>query len=73
MVMHLHYQCHPTIFSQLPIAFGNNYVMDPWYSLGSADRTEEFRRGKRVAQTPAATTALNLPGRPQTTSLMHSG
>ncbi len=122
------------------VAFGHDCVMDPWYSLGSADmlevasmglhvaqmtsqaamrqcfeavttspakilhldgygiakgcsadfvllqaqdpieairlratRLQVFRRGKRVAQSPAATTALSLPGRPQTTSLMHSG
>ena len=119
------------------VAFGHDCVMDPWYSLGSADmlevahmglhvaqmtsqaamrqcfeavttspakimhlegygiakgchadfvllqaqdpieairlratRLQVFRRGKRVAQTPAATTSLNLTGRPQTTSLM---
>ncbi len=122
------------------VAFGHDCVMDPWYSLGSADmlevasmglhvaqmtsqaamrqcfeavttsaakilhlegygiekgcnadfvllqaqdpieamrlkatRVQVFRRGKRVAQTPAATASLDLPGRPQTTSLMHSG
>ncbi len=122
------------------VAFGHDCVMDPWYSLGSADmlevasmglhvaqmtsqaamrqcfeavttspakilhlegygiakgcnadfvllqaqdpieairlratRLQVFRRGKRVAQTPAATAALNLPGRPRATSLMHSG
>jgi len=121
------------------VAFGHDCVMDPWYSLGSADmlevasmglhvaqmtsqaamrqcfdavttsaakilhlegygiakgcnadfvllqaqdpieairlratRLQVFRRGKRVAQSPAATASLNLPGRPQTTSLMHS-
>ena len=37
-----------------------------------ATRLQVFRRGKRVAQSPAATASLNLPGRPQTTSLMHS-
>ena len=119
------------------VAFGHDCVMDPWYSLGSADmlevahmglhvaqmtsqaamrqcfeavttspakimhlegygiakgchadfvllqaqdpieairlratRLQVFRRGKRVAQTPAATASLNLTGRPQTTSLM---
>lgn len=119
------------------VAFGHDCVMDPWYSLGSADmlevasmglhvaqmtsqaamrqcfdavttspakimhlegygiekgcnadfvllqaqdpieairlratRLQVFRRGKRVAQTPAATASLSLPGRPQTTSLM---
>ena len=36
-------------------------------------RLQVFRRGKRVAQSPAATSVLVLPGRPQTTSLMHSG
>ncbi|MES2582520.1 MAG: amidohydrolase family protein [Pseudomonadota bacterium] len=122
------------------VAFGHDCVMDPWYSLGSADmlevasmglhvaqmtsqaamrqcfeavttsaakilhlegygiaegcnadfvllqaqdpieairlratRLQVFRRGKRVAQTPAATASLSLPGRPQATSLMHSG
>ena len=122
------------------VAFGHDCVMDPWYSLGSADmlevasmglhvaqmtsqaamrqcfeavttspakimhlegygitkgchadfvllqaqdpieairlratRLQVFRRGKRVAQTPAATASLDLPGRPATTSLMHSG
>jgi cytosine deaminase len=122
------------------VAFGHDCVMDPWYSLGSADmlevasmglhvaqmtsqtamrqcfeavttgaakilhldgygiekgcnadfvllqaqdpieairlratRLQVFRRGKRVAQTPAATAALHLPGRPQTTALMHFG
>ena len=122
------------------VAFGHDCVMDPWYSLGSADmlevahmglhvaqmtsqtamrqcfeavttsaakimhlegygiakdchadfvllqaqdpieairlratRLQVFRRGMRVARTPAATTKLQLPGRPQTTSLMHSG
>ena len=38
-----------------------------------ATRLQVFRRGMRVARTPAATTKLQLPGRPQTTSLMHSG
>ena len=119
------------------VGFGHDCVMDPWYSLGSADmlevasmglhvaqmtsqtamrqcfeavttspakilhlegygiekgcnadfvllqaqdpieairlkatRLQVFRRGKRVAQTPAATASLSLPGRPQTTSLM---
>ncbi len=122
------------------VAFGHDCVMDPWYSLGSADmlevasmglhvaqmtsqvamrqcyeavttsaakilhlegygiekgchadfvllqaqdpieairlratRLQVFRRGKRVAQTPAATASLQLPGRPRITSLMHSG
>ncbi|MFZ3219061.1 MAG: amidohydrolase family protein [Rhodoferax sp.] len=122
------------------VALGHDCVMDPWYSLGSADmlevasmglhvaqmtsqtamrqcfdavtaspakilhlegyglepgchadfvllqaqdpieairlratRLQVFRRGKRVAQTPAATTALHLPGRPGLVSLMHSG
>jgi cytosine deaminase len=35
-----------------------------------ATRLQVFRRGKCVAQTPAATASLSLPGRPQTTSLM---
>ncbi|MFZ3127536.1 MAG: amidohydrolase family protein [Rhodoferax sp.] len=122
------------------VALGHDCVMDPWYSLGSADmlevasmglhvaqmtsqtamrqcfdavttspakilhlegyglepgchadfvllqaqdpieairlratRLQVFRRGKRVAQSPAATTALHLPGRPGLVSLMHSG
>ncbi|MES2952596.1 MAG: amidohydrolase family protein [Pseudomonadota bacterium] len=122
------------------VAFGHDCVMDPWYSLGSADmlevasmglhvaqmtsqaamrqcfeavttspakilhlegygiakgcnadfvllqaqdpieairlratRLQVFRRGKCVAQSPAAIAALQLPGRPLTTSLMHSG
>ena len=122
------------------VAFGHDCVMDPWYSLGSADmlevasmglhvaqmtsqaamrqcfeavttspakilhlqgygiekgckadfvllqaqdpieairlratRLQVFRRGKRVAQTPAAIATLDLPGRPGKTSLMHSG
>ena len=122
------------------VAFGHDCVMDPWYSLGSADmlevaamglhvaqmtsqaamrqcfeavttspakimhlegygiakgcnadfvllqaqdpieairlratRLQVFKRGKRIAQSPAATASLNLPDRPKTTSLMHSG
>ncbi len=35
-----------------------------------ATRLQVFRRGKRVAQTPAATSALYLDGRPTSTSLM---
>lgn len=35
-----------------------------------ATRLQVFKRGKRVAQTPAATATLSLPGRPQTTSWM---
>ncbi|MBS1230305.1 MAG: hypothetical protein H6R17_3582, partial [Proteobacteria bacterium] len=29
-----------------------------------------FRRGRLVAETPAATSALQLPGRPASTSMM---
>lgn len=121
------------------VAFGHDCVMDPWYSLGSADmlevasmglhvaqmtsqaamrqcfdavttspakilhlegyglepgchadfvllqahdpvealrlratRLQVFRRGKRVAQSPAATATLHLPGRTDTVSWMHS-
>jgi cytosine deaminase len=121
------------------VAFGHDCVMDPWYSLGSADmlevasmglhvaqmtsqaamrqcfdavttsparilhlegyglepgchadfvllqahdpvealrlratRLQVFRRGKRVAQSPAATATLHLPGRANTVSWMHS-
>ncbi len=120
------------------VAFGHDCVMDPWYSMGSADllevasmgmhvaqmtsqdamrqcfeavttspakimhlegyglapgchadfvllqardpieairlratRLKVFRRGKLLAQTPAATASLHLPGRPGETSLMH--
>ncbi len=119
------------------VAFGHDCVMDPWYSLGSADmlevahmglhvaqmtsqnamrqcfdavtvsaarilglpgygieagchadfvllqardpiealrlratRLKVFRRGQLVAETPAATSALHLPGRPAQTALM---
>ena len=122
------------------VAFGHDCVMDPWYSLGSADmlevasmglhvaqmtsqaamrqcfeavttsaakilhlegygiapdchadfvllqahdpieairlratRLQVFRRGQCMARTPAATTALQLPGRPASTSLMLLG
>ncbi len=122
----------------MTVAFGQDCVMDPWYSLGSGDmlevasmglhvaqmtsqaamrqcfeavttnpakilqleayglqagchadfvmlqardpieairlratRLQVFRRGKRIAQTPAAITSLQLPGRPGTTSLMN--
>ena len=122
------------------VAFGHDCVMDPWYSLGSADmlevaqmglhvaqmtsqaamrqcfdavtenpaqilglagyglepgchadfvllqardpieairlratRLKVFRRGKLIAETPAATSALRLAGRPQSTSLMVDG
>ena len=120
------------------VAFGHDCVMDPWYSLGSADMLEVasmglhvaqmtsqsamrqcfdavttnaakilhldgygldvgchadmvllqagdtvealrlrasrlmvWRRGQLVAQSPAATTTLSLPGRPQSTNLRH--
>ena len=119
------------------VAFGHDCVMDPWYSLGSADmlevaqmglhvaqmtsqsamrqcfaavtenpaktlgldgyglmpgchadfvllqardpieairlraaRLKVFRRGQLVSETPAATSALRLPGRPEQTSMM---
>jgi len=122
------------------VAFGHDCVMDPWYSLGSADmlevaqmglhvaqmtsqsamrqcfdavtgnpakilglegyglepgchadfvllqardkveairlratRLKVFRRGRLVAETPAATSALQLPGRPASTSMMIGG
>ena len=35
-----------------------------------ATRLQVYRRGKRIAQTPAATASLDLTGRPQTTSFM---
>ncbi len=35
-----------------------------------ATRLKVFRRGKLLAETPAATSRLNLPGRPEQTSLM---
>ena len=38
-----------------------------------ATRLQVFRRGKCVASTPAATSALQLPGRPASTSLMLLG
>lgn len=128
----------PELMAQgVNVAFGHDCVMDPWYSLGSADmlevaqmglhvaqmtsqnamrqcfaavtenpakilglpgygleagchadfvllqardpveairlratRLKVFRRGKLVAETPAATSALRLPGRPASTSLM---
>ena len=122
------------------VAFGHDCVMDPWYSLGSADmlevaqmglhvaqmtsqaamrqcfdavtmnpakilglegyglepgcyadfvllqardkveairlratRLKVFRRGQLVSETPAATSALHLAGRPKQTSMMISG
>ena len=128
----------PELMAQgLTVAFGQDCVMDPWYSLGCADmldvasmglhvaqmtsqaamrqcfdavtinparilgldgyglaagchadflllqartpveairlratRLQVYRRGKLLAQTPAATTALNLAGRPSHTSFM---
>jgi cytosine deaminase len=36
-----------------------------------ATRLKVFRRGKLVAQSPAATATLCLPGRPEATSLMN--
>ena len=38
-----------------------------------ATRLMVFRRGKLLARSPAATTLLYLPGRPEATSLMQSG
>jgi len=129
----------PELLAQgVNVAFGHDCVMDPWYSLGSADMLEVasmglhvaqmtsqaamrqcfdavttrpakilhldgyglepgcnadfvllqaqdpieairlratrlavYRRGKRVAQTPAATASLFLESRPAETSLMH--
>jgi len=129
----------PELLAQgVNVAFGHDCVMDPWYSLGSADMLEVagmglhvaqmtsqaamrqcfdavttrpaeilhldgyglepgchadfmllqaqdpieairlratrlavYRRGKRVAQTPAATASLFLAGRPAETSLLH--
>ena len=129
----------PELLAQgVNVAFGHDCVMDPWYSLGSADMLEVagmglhvaqmtsqgamrqcfdavttrpagilhldgyglepgchadfvllqaqdpieairlratrlavYRRGKRLAQTPASTAALFLEGRPGETSLMH--
>ena len=37
-----------------------------------ATRLKVWRRGALVAQTPARTAALNLPGRPAHTSLLHT-
>jgi cytosine/creatinine deaminase len=34
----------------VPVAFGNDCVMDPWYSLGSADMLEVAHMGLHVAQ-----------------------
>jgi cytosine deaminase len=130
----------PELMAQgLTVAFGQDCVMDPWYSLGCGDmldvasmglhvaqmtsqaamrqcfdavtqnpahilglqgyglqagchadfvllqardpieairlratRLKVYRRGKLLAETPAATTALQLAGRPGTTSLMPS-
>ena len=120
------------------VAFGHDCVLDPWYSMGSADmlevasmglhvaqmtsqaamrqcfeavttapakimhlegygltpgghadfvllqaqnpieairlratRLKVFRRGKLIAESPAATATLHLPGRPEETSLLH--
>jgi cytosine deaminase len=40
----------------IPVAFGHDCVMDPWYSLGSADMLEVAHMGLHVAQmtSPAA-------------------
>ena len=35
-----------------------------------ATRLKVFRRGQLISETPAATSALHLPGRPTQTSLM---
>ena len=129
----------PELMAQgMTVAFGQDCVMDPWYSLGSGDmlevasmglhvaqmtsqaamrqcfeavttnpakimrvegyglqagchadfvmlqardpveairlratRLKVFRRGKLIAQSPASTATLALPGRPGTTSLMN--
>ena len=129
----------PELMAQgMTVAFGQDCVMDPWYSLGSGDmlevasmglhvaqmtsqaamrqcfeavttnpakimqlagyglqagcnadfvmlqardpieairlratRLKVFRRGKLIAQSPASTATLSLPGRPGTTSLMN--
>jgi cytosine deaminase len=34
----------------IPVAFGHDCVMDPWYSLGSADMLEVAHMGLHVAQ-----------------------
>ncbi len=34
----------------VPVAFGHDCVMDPWYSLGSADMLEVAHMGLHVAQ-----------------------
>ena len=124
----------------ITVAFGHDCVMDPWYSLGSADmleaahmglhvaqmtsqaamlqcfeavttnparimhlqgyglapgcdasfvllqahnpveairlratRLKVYKRGKLLAESPPATAALNLPGRPASTSFLSSG
>ena len=41
----------PEILSQgIPVAFGHDCVMDPWYSLGSGDMLEVANMGLHVAQ-----------------------
>jgi cytosine deaminase len=37
-----------------------------------ATRLKVFKRGKLLAQTPARTASLNLPGRPTQTSFLHA-
>jgi cytosine deaminase len=67
----------------VPVAFGHDCLMDPWYGLGSGDMLEVAHMGLHVAQmtgqdairacfqavtTAPATVKLNLPGRPAATS-----
>ncbi len=41
----------PEMLAQgIPVAFGHDCVMDPWYSLGSADMLEVAQMGLHVAQ-----------------------
>jgi cytosine deaminase len=39
----------------IPVAFGHDCVMDPWYSLGSGDMLEVAAMGLHVAQMTSAT------------------
>jgi cytosine deaminase len=38
----------------VPVAFGHDCVMDPWYALGSADMLEVAARGLHVGQLTSA-------------------
>jgi len=38
------------VIAGVPVAFGHDCVMDPWYSLGSADMLEVAAMGLHVAQ-----------------------